>query len=129
MANILVKVSELVDSNPQIKEMDINPLIITKSGAIAADARIVLNKSKKSDFAEAHYALGMAYLRMNNKAMALKPISMLRSLNKEDLAMRIEVVMSGRAETFKEEVPIDEYNADVSDSEFPSILDGDSPIY
>lgn len=43
LTKILVTVSELIDKYPQIKEMDINPLMITKSGAIAADARIILN--------------------------------------------------------------------------------------
>ena len=43
LANILMKVSNLIESHPEIKEMDINPLIITKSGAVAADARILLN--------------------------------------------------------------------------------------
>jgi acyl-CoA synthetase (NDP forming) len=45
LTKILMKVSELVTTYPEIKEMDINPLIITKDGAIAADARIVLNKT------------------------------------------------------------------------------------
>jgi acyl-CoA synthetase (NDP forming) len=43
LVNILIKVSDMVSTYPEIKEMDINPLIITKNGAIAADARIVLN--------------------------------------------------------------------------------------
>jgi len=45
LADILMKVSNLVDENPQIAEMDINPLMVTKRGAIAVDARIIL-KSK-----------------------------------------------------------------------------------
>jgi acyl-CoA synthetase (NDP forming) len=43
LADILMNISNLVESHPEIKEMDINPLIITKSGAVAADARILLN--------------------------------------------------------------------------------------
>jgi acyl-CoA synthetase (NDP forming) len=43
---ILVKISELIDKHPQIMEMDINPLMITQSGAIAADARIILKPKK-----------------------------------------------------------------------------------
>jgi acyl-CoA synthetase (NDP forming) len=42
-----MKVSELVKNNPEIKEMDINPLMITNTGAVAADARILLNKKKE----------------------------------------------------------------------------------
>ena len=44
LVNILMNISELMDNNPDIKEMDINPLIITKKGAIVADARIILNQ-------------------------------------------------------------------------------------
>ena len=44
LTKILMNVSDLVNKNPEIKEMDINPLIITKSGAIAADARILLKE-------------------------------------------------------------------------------------
>jgi acyl-CoA synthetase (NDP forming) len=47
LVNILMKVSELVKNNPEIKEMDINPLMITNTGAVAADARILLNKKKE----------------------------------------------------------------------------------
>jgi acyl-CoA synthetase (NDP forming) len=44
LENILMKVSNLMSNFPEIKEMDINPLIITKKGAVAADARILLNE-------------------------------------------------------------------------------------
>lgn len=48
LTSILMNVSNLVDTHPQIKEMDINPLIITTKGIIAVDARIVLNKNGPS---------------------------------------------------------------------------------
>jgi len=47
LSKILISVSNLIESHPQIKEMDINPLIITNSGAMAADARIVLDQKNK----------------------------------------------------------------------------------
>jgi len=49
LVKILMKVSNLIKTYPQIKEMDINPLIITKTGAIAADARIVLNGENEGE--------------------------------------------------------------------------------
>jgi acetyl-CoA synthetase (ADP-forming) len=49
LLKILMNVSDLVASYPEIKEMDINPLIITKNGAVAADARIILNEPKDKD--------------------------------------------------------------------------------
>ncbi len=40
---ILVRVSEMVCELPQVLEMDINPIIIDATGAVAVDARIVLD--------------------------------------------------------------------------------------
>ncbi len=42
LAEILMNVSKLVAENELIAEMDINPLMVTKRGAIAVDARIIL---------------------------------------------------------------------------------------
>jgi acyl-CoA synthetase (NDP forming) len=38
--DVLVRVSLLVDGCPEIKELDINPLIVLREGAFAVDARI-----------------------------------------------------------------------------------------
>lgn len=42
LADILIRVSKLMEMYKQIKEIDINPLILTRSGAKAVDARIIL---------------------------------------------------------------------------------------
>jgi len=42
LEGVLLRVSEMVCEFPQLREMDINPLIVDESGAIAVDARIVL---------------------------------------------------------------------------------------
>lgn len=42
LEDILLNVSELVAKNPQIKEMDINPIFSRQEDAIAVDARIIL---------------------------------------------------------------------------------------
>ncbi len=39
---ILLRVSEMVCELPQLREMDINPLIVDENGALAVDARIVI---------------------------------------------------------------------------------------
>ncbi len=41
---ILLRVSEMVCELPWIREMDINPLIVDESGAIAVDARVVIGR-------------------------------------------------------------------------------------
>jgi acetate---CoA ligase (ADP-forming) len=39
---LLLKVSTMIEDNPEIREMDINPLIAYGNGAVAVDARIIL---------------------------------------------------------------------------------------
>jgi acyl-CoA synthetase (NDP forming) len=46
VAEILMSVSKLMEENKEIAEMDINPLMITKRGAIAVDARIILESKE-----------------------------------------------------------------------------------
>ncbi len=43
LAGLIENVSQLVSDFPQIAEMDLNPVFASKSGAIAADVRIVLD--------------------------------------------------------------------------------------
>lgn len=44
LADILLKVSNLVEKTPEIKEIDLNPVFAYKDSAVAVDARIVLEK-------------------------------------------------------------------------------------
>jgi acetyltransferase len=43
LERVLLRVSEMVCELPQLREMDINPLIVDESGVVAVDARIVLD--------------------------------------------------------------------------------------
>ena len=43
LAGLIENVSQLVSDFPQVSEMDLNPVFASKSGAIAADVRIVLD--------------------------------------------------------------------------------------
>ena len=45
LEELILKVSDFVEKNPQIKELDLNPLIAYKDGIIAVDARIVLESA------------------------------------------------------------------------------------
>jgi len=45
LEQILLRVSEMVCALPQLREMDINPLIVDQHGALAVDARIVVDHS------------------------------------------------------------------------------------
>ena len=44
LEELIVKVSEFVEQNPQIKELDLNPVFAYKDKAVAVDARIVLEE-------------------------------------------------------------------------------------
>lgn len=43
LEQILLRVSEMVCELPQLREMDINPIIVDERGAVAVDARIVID--------------------------------------------------------------------------------------
>jgi acetyl coenzyme A synthetase (ADP forming)-like protein len=47
IADIIVNVSQLITDFPEISEMDLNPVFATKSNAIAADVRIVVDFAPK----------------------------------------------------------------------------------
>jgi acetyl-CoA synthetase (ADP-forming) len=42
LEGLLLKVSKFVESHPDIKELDINPIFAYRNDAIAIDARIIL---------------------------------------------------------------------------------------
>lgn len=46
LEDMLLKMSDFVEKNPEIKEMDLNPVFVYKDGAIAVDARVVLESTQ-----------------------------------------------------------------------------------
>lgn len=44
LAEVLVRVSNLVQAYPEIRELDVNPLVITPRGLVAIDARVVIDR-------------------------------------------------------------------------------------
>jgi acyl-CoA synthetase (NDP forming) len=42
LESLLLKLSAFVEANPQVEELDLNPVFASKDGAIAVDARIVI---------------------------------------------------------------------------------------
>jgi acetyl coenzyme A synthetase (ADP forming)-like protein len=48
LAKLIVNVSQLVSDFPEISEMDLNPVFASKTGAIAADVRIVVDFAQKA---------------------------------------------------------------------------------
>lgn len=54
---ILLRVSEMACALPQLREMDINPLIVDDCGALVVDARIVLAHAPAAPRSDAHLAI------------------------------------------------------------------------
>jgi acyl-CoA synthetase (NDP forming) len=46
LEDLIIKVSDFVEKNPEIKELDLNPVFAYKTGAMAVDARIILEPAK-----------------------------------------------------------------------------------
>ncbi len=48
LEQVLLRVSEMVCELPHLREMDINPIIVDESGAVAVDARIVIDNAPQA---------------------------------------------------------------------------------
>jgi acyl-CoA synthetase (NDP forming) len=47
LEKLLLKVSDFVEKNPEVRELDLNPIFAYSDGALAVDARVILEKTKK----------------------------------------------------------------------------------
>ncbi len=57
LEQILLRVSEMVCALPQLREMDINPVIVDAAGALVVDARIVIEKTPAASGNYQHLAI------------------------------------------------------------------------
>jgi acetyltransferase len=57
LEQILLRVSEMVCELPQLREMDINPIIVDEHGAVAVDARIVIDHAPSTPGRYDHLAI------------------------------------------------------------------------
>jgi len=55
LEQVLLRVSEMVCELPQLREMDINPLIVDEFGVVAVDARIVVDHAPSHNSGAAQY--------------------------------------------------------------------------
>ena len=56
---ILLRVSEMVCELPQLREMDINPIIVDETGAVAVDARVVIEHAPRANSGSGDYHLAI----------------------------------------------------------------------
>ena len=47
LEEMLLKVSDFVEKHPEIKELDLNPIFAYSQGAVAVDARVILEEEKQ----------------------------------------------------------------------------------
>jgi acetyltransferase len=85
---VLLRVSELVCELPALEALDINPLIVDETGAIAVDARVVLRTAPPQRERYGHLAIHPypAYLETEWRPSAGPPVT-LRPIRPEDAAI------------------------------------------
>ncbi len=72
---ILLRVSEMVCELPQLREMDINPIIVDETGAVAVDARIVIDHAPQGVSSRAHNYAHLSILPYPAQYEQLWPLS------------------------------------------------------
>ncbi len=104
LEEILVKFSQLVIDFPEIKEMDINPLIVDQIDAVAVDARIVIDADRVLAKVEPHEHLAITpYPKKYIASWKLEdgmPV-VLRPIKPEDEALLCELFQSFSEETMR----------------------------
>ncbi|MDZ5698775.1 acetate--CoA ligase family protein [Chelativorans sp. M5D2P16] len=80
LADMIVRVSELVNDYPEISELDLNPVFATKDGAIAADVRIVVDFAQK---APRHRPSQDEIVTAMNKIMRPKAVAVIGASSEE----------------------------------------------
>jgi len=95
----MIKFSQLIIDNPEIKEIDINPIIVNENELIALDARIILDKEPEKN---PHLVIA-PYPTKYIKKVKLKDGTkvLLRPIKPEDEMLWLEMFKSFSEETVK----------------------------
>ncbi|WP_424195308.1 bifunctional acetate--CoA ligase family protein/GNAT family N-acetyltransferase [Ampullimonas aquatilis] len=88
LEQILLRVSEMVCELPQLREMDINPVVVDEQGALVVDARIVVGHADSDQQDYAHLAI-LPYPSKLSKEWALQGggIVTMRPVHPDDAEM------------------------------------------
>jgi len=93
LESVLLRVSEMVCELPMLMEMDINPLIVDENGALAADARVVVEFRQPSADRYAHMAIYPYPTHLvSNWQLADGTNMVIRPIRPEDAALEQEFV-------------------------------------
>ena len=101
---VLLRVSEIVCELPAIQELDINPLIVDESGAVAVDARVVIAETPPQRSRYAHMAIHPYPVDLlTTWAPTGRPPITLRPIRPEDADIEQEFVkdLSGNSRYFR----------------------------
>jgi acetyltransferase len=102
LVEVLMRISYLVSDNPQIAELDVNPLLVTPSRSVALDARVILS-SQAIDRSSRH--LSHLAIRpyptefIQNSTLKDQTSILLRPIKPEDELRWIELIDSCSAAT------------------------------
>ena len=99
LEQVLLRVSEMVCELPQLREMDINPIIVDESGAVAVDARIVIDSALQSGGGAANPYNHLAILPYPARYEQLLPLRgggeyTLRPIHPDDAQMLQDLVQN-----------------------------------
>jgi acetyltransferase len=92
LEHILLRVSEMVCELPQLKELDINPIIVDEAGAVAVDARIVIDHGQMQGESQSRRYGHLAILPYPSRYSQLWPLPdngefTLRPIRPDDASM------------------------------------------
>jgi len=88
LEHLLLRISEMVCALPQLREMDINPVIVDENGAVAVDARIVVDDAVQAPGSYGHLAI-LPYPTSQEREWPMKGVGTytLRPIRPDDAEM------------------------------------------
>ncbi len=88
LEQVLLRVSEMVCALPQLREMDINPIIVDAHGAVAVDARVVVDHAAQTAGSYGHLAI-LPYPASQEREWPMKGggLYTMRPIRPDDAAM------------------------------------------
>ena len=104
LEQVLLRVSEMVCELPQLREMDINPIIVDELGAVAVDARIVIDPAPRTQGGRAHQYSHLSILPYPARYEQVWPIRgggeyTVRPIHPDDASMLQEMMQHLSAES------------------------------
>ncbi|MEM8884511.1 MAG: bifunctional acetate--CoA ligase family protein/GNAT family N-acetyltransferase, partial [Planctomycetota bacterium] len=104
LVTILLRISEMVCELPSLVELDLNPLIVDENGAIAVDARAVIERPRPTTRRYGHMAIHPYPIELAEKLQLSDGTSMeIRPIRPEDAEMEANFVknLSERSRYFR----------------------------